>query len=251
MNRPDGGYAGTHAEFYDRQVGPDDSEDVDFYVDRARPVDGPVLEMACGTGRVYLALLEAGVDADGFDLSMDALDVLRRNAVERGLDPTVWQDDMADFDTGREYDLVICPFNAFQHLRRVEDQQSALRCVHDALAPGGEFVFDVFVPGFDVICGTYGEWQTDTVQFRGEPHEVRNRSRITDEVEQYFAVEVEVYDQDDERVIDVEHELTMLPKREVALLAELSPFEEWSVTGDFDGEPIEDGDVVQVWALEK
>jgi hypothetical protein len=41
----------------------------------------------------------------------------------------------------------------------------------------------------------------------------------------------------------------MLPRHEVELLARLSPFEEWNVTGDFSGEPLEDGHSTQTWTL--
>jgi SAM-dependent methyltransferase len=245
------GYRAELAEVYNEWVGAIDRGDVTFYADLAREADGPVLELACGTGRVYLELLRAGADADGFDLSERSLDSLREKAEQDGLDPTVWRDDMADFGVEREYALAICPFNAIQHLRSIEDQLGCLRQVHDVLAPGGEFVFEVFVPSFDVICETYGEWETNEVKFRDELHELRTRSHIADEVEQEFAVENELRDSDGEVVFRDEHRLAMLPKREVELLARLSPFEDWTVAGDYDGTSISGGDSKQLWTLEK
>jgi SAM-dependent methyltransferase len=156
---------------------------------------------------------------------------------------------MADFSVDRAYDLAICPFNAVQHLLSVEEQLAALESVHDALAPGGRFVFDVFVPSFDVICERYGEWQVDERTVDGEPHEVRTRTQLVDEVEQQFAVETEVAGSDGELVVDDEFHLKLLPKREIELLARLSPFAEWSVAGGFDGGPLEDGEKTQVWTL--
>src|SRR5262245_12585912 len=41
---------------------------IDFYVGLARAAKGPVLDIACGTGRVLLPVLQAGTDADGMDL---------------------------------------------------------------------------------------------------------------------------------------------------------------------------------------
>jgi SAM-dependent methyltransferase len=247
----DQGYEGEHAQFYDAQPVLDEREDTDFYVDRAKAVDGPVLEMACGTGRIYLDLLEAGVDADGFDASADALDRLREKAAERDLDPTVWQADMTDFAVDRGYELVVCPFNTVQHLLTIEDQLAALESIYDALAPGGAFVFDVFVPGFDVICEEYGEWRTTEVDYRGEAHEFRERSRVVDEVAQQIRYESKLRTADGETVFEIGHDLVMLPKRNVELLARLSPFSEWSVRGDFEDRPIEDGDSTQVWTLRK
>jgi len=251
MDGPDHGYYGERVRFYDAQMADADRGDVAFYRDRALTADGPALELACGTGRVYLELLRAGVDADGFDVSADALALLREKAAADGVDPSVWQADMTEFDVDRTYALVYRPFNAIQHLRTVEGQTSALRRIHDALAPGGEFVFDAFVPGFDVICEEYGEWQDDTVEFRGEPHQFRTRTRIADEVEQEIVVENELSDADGERVFAEDHRLKLLPKREVEQLARRSPFDEWHVAGGFDGTPIEDGDETQVWTLRK
>ena len=247
----DQGYEGEHAQFYDALPVLAERGDTDFYVDRAKEIDGPVLEMACGTGRIYLDLLEAGVDADGFDASADALARLREKAVDRDLDPTVWQADMAGFAVDRRYELLICPFNTFQHLLTVADQLAALESVYDALAPGGAFVFDVFVPGFDVICEEYGEWSTTEVDYRDEAHEYRERSRVVDEVAQQFRFESELRAADGEVVFSIGHDLTMLPTREVELLARCSPFEDWSVQGDFEGRPLRDGDSTQVWTLRK
>lgn len=245
------GYSPAHAAFYDVVTGAQDREDTPFYVDRAREADGPVLELACGTGRVYLELLRAGVDADGLDSSAGALDVLRERASDEGFDPTVWQANMADFAVDREYALVICPFNAVQHLLSVDAQRSLLASAYDALAPGGAFVFDVFVPSFDVICETYGEWRTTEREHEGESYEVRTRSRVVDEVEQQFEVTNRVSDPTGEQVLDESFRLKLLPKREVELLARLSPFESWDVAGGFDGAPIEDGDTTQVWTLHR
>jgi SAM-dependent methyltransferase len=244
-------YTAEYAPFYEALTGAATRDDVPFYVERASGADGPVLELACGTGRVHLDLLAAGVDADGFDRSAATLRELRRSARERGLDPAVWQADMTAFAVDRAYDLAICPFNAFQHLRSTEEQLSTLRNVHDALAPGGRFVFDVFVPSFDLIRETYGEWQEGIVEYRGDTYETRNRTRIVDEVHQEFAVEMEANEPGGGQAFAIEHRLTMLPRHEVELLARLSPFGDWRVTGDFSGEPLEDGHATQAWTLSK
>jgi len=245
------GYSRERAEFYHQRQVAGQRPDVDFYVGRALDAEGPVLEMACGTGRIYLPLLDVGVDADGFDRSPDALAVLRETAAEVGFDPSVWQADMTAFATRRSYDLVVCPFNAVQHLLTVDDQLAALEAAYDALAPGGQLCFDVFVPKFDHICASYGEWDAETVDYRGTPHELRTRTDLVHEVEQVFTVRNELSDPAGETVFAEQHRLKMLPRREVELLARLSPFESWTVTSNFSEAPLEDGDAVQVWTLEK
>jgi cyclopropane fatty-acyl-phospholipid synthase-like methyltransferase len=85
------------AAFTDAQYRAAEMPDSDYYREQATAADGPVLELGCGTGRVYLAMLRAGVDADGIDLSAASLSALRENAAEEGLEPTVWQGNMTQF----------------------------------------------------------------------------------------------------------------------------------------------------------
>lgn len=133
----------------------------------------------------------------------------------------------------------------------LDDLAATFEAVHDALAPGGRFVFDVFVPSFDIICGGYGEWTTEGVTYRGEPHEFRERTTVIDEVEQRIRVENELRTAEGETVFAVEHDLSMLPTRTVELLAEASPFTAARATSGFGDEPLSDGDTVQVWTLER
>src|SRR5437870_6589075 len=50
---------------------------LDFYVALAREAKGPVLDIACGTGRILLPCLQAGVDIEGLDLFEPMLKTLR------------------------------------------------------------------------------------------------------------------------------------------------------------------------------
>ena len=51
---------------------------LDFYVALARKASGQVLDIACGTGRILLPCLQAGVDIEGLDLFEPILKTLRR-----------------------------------------------------------------------------------------------------------------------------------------------------------------------------
>ena len=241
----------SRPELYDLRHGDADRGDVPFYVDRARATDGPVLELACGTGRVYLPLVRAGVDAVGVDTNANSLARLREMADREGLEHSVRVGDMTALDVDRAYDLVICPFNALQHARTLADQRATLSGVYDALAPGGRFVFDVFVPRFDVICETYGEWTEQAVQYEGRDYTVRSRTRVASEVEQLFAVETELCGRAGDVIHRSEHELAMLPTPHVQLLADGSRFASYDVDGGFGDDALTDGDSIQVWTLQK
>ncbi|ESP88018.1 class I SAM-dependent methyltransferase [Candidatus Halobonum tyrrellensis] len=241
----------SQPELYDLQHADAERGDVPFYVERAREADGPTLELACGTGRVHLELLRAGVDVDGVDVDPDSLDRLRAKARAAGLSPSVRESDMRDPTVDRTYGLVVCPFNAIQHATTLADLRATLAGAHGALSPGGRFVFDVFVPRFDVIRETYGEWREESVEYDGREYRVRSRTRVTDHAEQLFTVETELRTAAGETVRREAHEIAMLPRRLVRLLADGSPFASASVAGGFDGRPLGADDRTQVWTLEK
>ena len=54
----------------------------DFYTGLAKEARGPVLDVCCGTGRILLPCLQAGVDSEGLDLFAPMLSTLRQKAEE-------------------------------------------------------------------------------------------------------------------------------------------------------------------------
>ena len=70
---------------------------IDFYVGLAREAKGPVLDIACGTGRVLLPVLQSGADARRIGSLPPMLDTVRRKAAALGFAPSLHHGDMADF----------------------------------------------------------------------------------------------------------------------------------------------------------
>ena len=137
------------ADYYDESpVVKGRLQDVAFYRDAARDFGDPVLELGCGTGRITMALAEAGKRITGLDLSERMLEraVKKRAAmrVEARERVHLVQGDMTRFDLGEKFRLVIIPFRPLQHLLEVEQQLDCLECVRKHLAPGGRLILDVF-----------------------------------------------------------------------------------------------------------
>src|SRR5881296_3243350 len=116
-------------------------QDVAFYRNAARDFGDRILELGCGTGRITMALAEAGKRITGLDLSGRMLEravekraALRVEARER---VHLVQGDMTRFDLGEKFRLVIIPFRPFQHLLEIQQQLDCLNCVRKHLAPGG------------------------------------------------------------------------------------------------------------------
>jgi SAM-dependent methyltransferase len=145
----------TFADLYDHVTPYRDRPDVGFYVALAREAGGPVLEMACGTGRVLIPCARAGARMIGADASAGMLEVCRKKLAaeppEVRARVEIVAADMRKFDLGRRVPLISIPFRGFQHLLTVEDQRRALAALRRHLAPGGRLVFDVFNPSIPML----------------------------------------------------------------------------------------------------
>ena len=242
------GFAAVQDAIFEQQDMTSPTEDVGFYRDLATEADGPALEVAVGTGRIYLELLDAGLDVDGFDLSERSLDRLRSKATSRGLSPTVWVDDATDFDVDREYGLIYAPARAFNFLHTIAEQKQALQNIRDALAPGGRFTLNTIVPRFDVI-EDYGEPKVDEITIDGEQYRVVQTTFLDDEVEQMIRYERELY-HNGELVAQRETPFALIPKRQFELLFEVAGFSNWTPKGDFNETPLDSPTQEMVWVVD-
>jgi SAM-dependent methyltransferase len=124
--------------------------DVDYYVRLARQQRAPVLEYGIGNGRVALPIARAGIEVFGIDLSRAMLDDLdaRLKKEPRQVQGRVGfqHGDMRTVALGRQFPLVIAPFNCVLHLYERADVEAFFARVHQHLAAGGRFVFDFSMP---------------------------------------------------------------------------------------------------------
>jgi SAM-dependent methyltransferase len=150
------------AKYYDgAYAAKQDLVDLPFYLELAEQTPGPILEVACGTGRVLLPIARKGIEIHGVDNSRPMLKILENSLAREPQEVrqrvTLHEGDMRDFRLGARFPLVIIPFRPMQHMHTVEDQVSALTSTAAHLSEGGILVFDVFYPKFDVITARIGE----------------------------------------------------------------------------------------------
>lgn len=149
-------YWGSSAKYYDQAYEADTKlNDMPFYLEVAKSVNGSVLEVGCGSGRLVLPTARAGVQIDGFDFSPDMLSILRdkldsespevRNRV------SLHQGDMRDFSLGKTYDLITVPFRPLQHIFTVDDQLAAFNNFSKHLNRGGRLAFNLFYPNYKLL----------------------------------------------------------------------------------------------------
>jgi SAM-dependent methyltransferase len=135
-------------------------EDVEFYVEEARATGGPVVEIACGTGRISVPVAKAGIPVIGVDSSAGMLEVAREYARTEGVSELVdlRLGDMRDPPVPERVRLVLIPFRSMLHMTTDADRLRAFGAARELLLPGGRLVFDVFAPGHDDVEDTHGRW---------------------------------------------------------------------------------------------
>lgn len=101
----------------------------------------PALDAGCGSGRLLVPWLRAGIDVDGCDVSADMIERCR----ERVPHATLWVTPLHELDPPRRYrTIVACGVFGIGTTR--EQDQEALRRLHDALEPGGTLLVDKEMP---------------------------------------------------------------------------------------------------------
>jgi SAM-dependent methyltransferase len=105
----------------------------------------PVLDVGCGTGRLLLDYLAAGIDIDGVDNSPEMLAICRTRAQALKLVPVLYEQPMEVLALPRRYRTILVPSSSFQLLTDPTAAASALRrfCAH--LEPGGTLVMSFMV----------------------------------------------------------------------------------------------------------
>jgi len=107
-----------------------------------------LLEVACGTGN-YLEFLKEKFDVSGFDLSRGQIAA----AKEKLPSTELFVADMADFDTGRQYDAVICLFSSIAYMRTKKKLEKAIANMAKHTKPGGVVIVEPWLKPEKFITG--------------------------------------------------------------------------------------------------
>lgn len=116
-----------------------------FYRSIIERQGGPALDVGCGTGRLMLDYLAAGLDVDGVDNSLEMLAVCRGKAAALGIDVTgrLFEQAMQEMELPRRYATIFVPSSSFQLLTDVRAANEAMRRFVEQLAPGGVLVMSI------------------------------------------------------------------------------------------------------------
>jgi SAM-dependent methyltransferase len=256
-------YRRVSAKYYDEAYATkEDLDDLKFYVDMAKSNGGPVLELACGTGRILLPIAREGIAIHGVDNSLPMLNVLQDKLRQEPKDVrelvSTAHGDIRNFRSNREYSLVIIPFRPLQHMYTVEDQLAALQTAAFHLELGGTLVFDVFYPKFDSLNSKVGE---EVLELVWTPKSDRSkvirryfRKESVDKINQNFSATFIFRTYQGERLIQEETEALRMSYytyphlRALFLLTGLETVEEY---GSFERTPLDNEAQQMIFVLKR
>ena len=141
-----------------------------FYRDIILESGQPALDIGCGTGRLLLDYLAAGIDIDGVDNSPEMLAICGEKAQKLGLHPSLFLQNMEALDVPRSYRTIIVPSSSFQLITGLNAATKAMRRFIHHLEPGGIVVMPFMIlwqgPVTDQLVT--GEWELIAEQVRPE-----------------------------------------------------------------------------------
>jgi SAM-dependent methyltransferase len=226
--------------------------DIPFYVDEARKAGGPVLELACGTGRLTLPIAQAEVEIVGLDISPSMLGHARTRAKAAGVETGLVEGDCRSFELGRKFALIFMAFNSMQHMHDHPSLTALFASVRTHLADGGRFIFDVFNPRMGFLARSPEErWpEREYEDPDGNGTIVLEHSMRYDDAAQmnhitwYFSRRTGNGFERDFRVEKLD--MRCFFPQELDLLVRSLGFEIVEKLGDFDRKPFGSGDPKQV-----
>ena len=153
---PDPATARHLARLYDLDLA-EDPGDLDLYLALADRADGPVLELAAGTGRLAVPLAKAGHEVTAVDIDEAMLARSRDRAADAGLAPDTVEVVRADLlelpgPATPRYALAFIALNSIMLLATRDRQRAAIRTLAAQLRPGGIAAVDAWLPDADDLA---------------------------------------------------------------------------------------------------
>jgi SAM-dependent methyltransferase len=218
----------------------------------------PALDVACGTGRLLLPYLRAGLDVDGCDVSPDMVALCRERAAREGLSPTLFVQPMHELAAPRKYrTIVVCGGFGLGSTRRQDAE--ALRRFYEHLEPGGTLALDMEMPY--AVPTRWRQWLKEERHRLPEPfpppgardlaadgteYRLRARALELDPLRQLLTFEMHAEQwRDDGLIAEEKHTITvrLYFRNELLLMLEHAGFVDVTVRGDYtDEEPTGDHD---------
>ena len=123
-----------------------DGSEIDYFKKIINQSGDPALDVGCGTGRILIPCLEAGIEIHGSDISSDMIQHCQIRLDKQGLATNLTLSPTHELDLKESYRTIISYGVFGVGTDRYEDLEG-LKCLRKHLAPGGNLIFDFYLPG--------------------------------------------------------------------------------------------------------
>jgi SAM-dependent methyltransferase len=220
------------AQIYDELMA-DYWADVAVYVKLAEEFGGPVLELACGTGRCLIPLIRQGFDVVGIDSSEP---MLRRLREKLDAEPdevryraSYIQADNRFYTLPIHFGMAFIAVNSFGHLLTKADQEAFATNVFEHLRPGGILAIDIFNPDLSRLLAN-----TESSERRVGNIRVIERVTATDLAEQTRHIVTTYYQEEGQCIAEAKWSLRYVFRYELECLLERAGFDVIRLWGDYE-----------------
>jgi len=112
------------------------------------PINGKILDAACGAGRHSILLSKCGYKVTGFDLSKPLLNIAQKNVEQLGLKVNFINADLRNICLKEKFDLVTNIFTSFGYFESDEENFAFIKNSWNMLNSDGFFVLDYLNKSF-------------------------------------------------------------------------------------------------------
>lgn len=209
------------------------------------------LELACGTGRIYLDMINDGYNVHGLDISEDMLLKLKNKAKNKDITvDKLINEDISSMNLENRYDVIYYPFNSICHINNgVDNKIDVFSNIRDHLEDDGIFAFDLFVADFDVM-ETYGDLKSKHFEHESTIYKFETWTEVVSKVEQTIRSKNRVINVDEDKLVWNEyHNLSLYPKQQIELILKCSGFSEYDIYHEFTDQSLkQDSEIMSIVA---
>lgn len=232
------------------------SDDIPFYKEQCHQIskvvkDPIVLELGCGTGRVAIPLAKEGFKVTGIDNHRGMLDLAIKKAGDVKVDFV--QADFTSFNLETKVDIVLMPYNAFQHIHDDNDVSKFFKNLKKYMNKGCRFIMEVMNPLDDDLSRGPDDFAPfDAFYVKKEPDGSLVRVNKDDSDAKILVIEDTVvfdpitkvanyklyYSLDGEDLFTKRIDLRMYQEKELKELVMFNDFNVLNIFGDFNKNPL-------------
>jgi SAM-dependent methyltransferase len=128
--------------YYDLQSPGISKDEMVFWSEEIEKIDGKILYIGCGTGRVFIPLYQKYKRIVGLDASKDMLDRCKEKCRKLKIKPKMYKMKMEDFSLPEKFDLICIPDGSIGFASSYDGIKNVLQNTYKHLNPGKSFIFD-------------------------------------------------------------------------------------------------------------